>query len=204
MTPLVRHLSIGLVAALLLAAVVTAFICAWSAGGRLRASVVLLVFLLGSYIVLVGQSLTTPLRHGQVAFPKPRYAQVFGNSSHTESDRYAVISHLHHLVPQPRRTGVPVLLWASQNWSETASIAAAQYGWLPNVLLGSPDLTSSDVDRIRVVRPDVVILLSDTGAEVLTALSNITTAFPGASLDRCETPRHGTILLHVCIIQTAR
>ena len=163
--------------------------------------VVAVALVLGcTYALTIGQSATSPLRPGQIAVPKPLYGEVFGTSDDTAEDLYKVASDLHEIVPEPPHAGVPLLMWTIEHWSERTSVAAAEYGWSANVLRGLPTLDTADVLRIRAVRPDVLVLLTDSAAEIPLGVRNLLVAFPGSSARPARTVQHGATALYVCIV----
>jgi hypothetical protein len=160
----------------------------------------LAIFAVVAHTLIVGQSAYLPLRSGQARFPRPQYGQAFGGLNVLERDRYMVISELDDLVPAPPAAGVPLVMWAADDFSETVSIAASQYGWRPRMVLGLPQLDSANVERIRTTRPDVVLLLSDAADSVAAAEASIRSLFPEATVLAESTLEHGRVRLHVSVI----
>ena len=199
--PVHRHISLRLAPGLLLAGgvIVAVFLLVTWAGpkGRLAA---MALFVVGAYALVVAQSPTSPLLPGQAAFPKPLYGEVFGTDDHTAQDLYIVASDLHKVVPQPPHDGVSMLMWGGRHLSESGSIAAAQYGWNAHVVRGFPVLDGASIARIRRVEPDVLVLLSDTRAEIPLGVQDVLRVFPGSVVSEPVTLHHGTIALHVCVI----
>jgi hypothetical protein len=199
--PLHSQISMRLAAGMLLASavVLAVFVLVAGAGpvGRLAA---MAVFLVGTYALVVGQSPTSPLRRGQVAFPKPLYGEVFGKDDDRAQDLYAVASDLHKVVPEPPRPGVWMLMWTAEDLPESANIATMQYGWIAHVVRGLPVLDAADVARIRDVRPDVLVLLSDSLAPFPVAVENVRNALPGSDTPAPIKLHHGTIELYVGVI----
>ena len=160
----------------------------------------LAIFAVVAHTLIVGQSAYLPLRSGQARFPRPQYGQAFGGLNVLERDRYMVISELDDLVPAPPAAGVPLVMWAADDFSETVSIAASQYGWRPRMVLGLPQLDSANVERIRTTRPDVVLLLSDAADSVAAGEASIRSLFPEATVLAESTLEHGRVRLHVSVI----
>jgi hypothetical protein len=197
-----NRFSIGLVTAIAILTVVALLVFVLLArpttGRRLAA---LAVFVAAAYLIVIGQSAPAPLRPGQAVFPKPLYADVFGHPNPAEYDRYAVVSDLPEVVPEPDESGTPLLMWVPPNWSETTSIAAGQYGWLPNVVTGLPDLTAADAARIRAVRPDALVMIADTRSPLPRAAQHVREVFPRSVVEPPVTLRHGRIKLYAEVVR---
>ncbi len=61
--------------------------------------------LVGGFALLIGQAPNSPLRRGQVAFPKPFYGEVFGTGDDAAQDLYTVISELDEVVLRAATSG---------------------------------------------------------------------------------------------------
>ncbi len=150
---------------------------------RARSAAAVAGFLVVMYLVTVAQSpAKSPPRRGQAALPKPHYELVFGHPSATERDLYLAASDLNDIVPAPAASGVPLLLWGPARWPQSLSVAAAEYGWLSNAILGLPNLTPADVARIEQVRPDVLVLLSTREADLDNGVAALRTVFLAAKV----------------------
>jgi hypothetical protein len=179
------------------AVVVTALYLTRSTIAGLGALAILAVV---AHTLVIGQSSYLPLRPGQARFPRPQYAQAFGGLNALERDRYRVISELDDLVPAPPAAGVPLVMWAADDFSETVSIAASQYGWRPRMVLGLPQLDSAGVAGIRTSRPDVVLLLSDAADPIAAGEASIRRLWPHATVLAEKTLEHGRVRLHVSVV----
>ena len=161
-----------------------------NSGGRSAAAVA--AFLVVMFLVTVAQSPSkSPPRRGQAALPKPHYELVFGHPSASERDQYLAASDLNDIVPPPPESGVPLLLWGPARWPQSLSVTAAQYGWLANAILGMPNLSPADVERINGVRPDVLVLLSTRESDVDRGVAALRAAFPNAKVSASARLHHG-------------
>jgi Dolichyl-phosphate-mannose-protein mannosyltransferase len=160
----------------------------------------LAIFTVVAHTLVIGQSSYLPLRSGQALFPRPQYGLAFGGLNAFERDRYMVISELDDVVPAPPTAGVPLVIWAADDVSETVSIAASQYGWRPRMVLGLPRLDSASVAQIRTTRPDIVLLLSDAADSVAAGEAGIRRLLPEATVLADATLEHGDVRLHVSVV----
>ena len=160
----------------------------------------LAIFAVVAHTLVIGQSAHLPLRSGQARFPRPQYGQAFGGLNAFERDRYVVISELDDVVPAPPAAGVPLVIWAADDHSETVSIAASQYGWRPRMVLGLPRLDSAGVAQIRRTWPDIVLLLSDAADSAAAGEASIRRLWPEATVLADTTLEHGRVMLHVSVV----
>ncbi len=160
-------------------------------------------FLLVMFLVTVAQSpAKSPPRRGQAALPKPHYELVFGHPSTHERDLYLAASDLSDIVPPPPESGVPLLLWGPTRWPPSLSVAAAQYGWLANAIVGMPNLSPADVARIEQVRPDVLVLLSTNETDLDGGVAALHTAFPASKVSASAQLHHGDQTLFARVVTT--
>ena len=170
---------------------------------RGRSAAAVAGFLVVMYLVTVAQSpAKSPPRRGQAALPKPHYELVFGHPSTHERDLYLAASDLNDIVPAPSESGVPLLLWGPARWPQSLSVAAAQYGWLSNAVLGMPNLSPADVARIETVRPDVLVLLSTHETDLDRGVAALRTAFPDSKVVSSARLHHGGQALVARVVNT--
>jgi hypothetical protein len=129
----------------------------------------------GCFALTIGRPVSTPLLPGQAkGFSAPQYDTVIGGDGRAELEAYRLASELHLVVPRARFRGDDLMMWypSPENWR--LNTITAQYLWHVNSLRRTmPDLLPRDRKLLRERRPGVLLLISETGTELPSALRSL-------------------------------
>jgi hypothetical protein len=139
---------------------------------------------------------------GQAKFPHVRYADVLWGNGREEVDAYRLASKLHLVVPPARFRGDDLMMWYPPDQGGRINQPAAQYLWHINSLRETmPTLLRVDAKALRLRRPGLLLLFSQTGREFPDALRSLSDASFHPAVLRKDVLAAGSLRLHLWVVR---